>query len=74
MPMDETKRIKDYLQTELEHLIKENVIGLHASRNRKIIRDKLFKGLSIVEISKKYDLSQTRVKTIIRTFRQKIDG
>ena len=74
MPMDDRKRIKDYLQTELEHLIKENVIGLRASRNRKIIRDKLFKGLSIVEISKKYDLSQTRVKTIIRTFRQKIDG
>ena len=74
MPMDDRKRIKDYLQTELEHLIKENVIGLHASRNRKIIRDKLFKGLSIVEISKKYDLSQTRVKTIIRTFREKIGG
>ena len=74
MPMDGRKRIRDYSQTELEHLIKENIIGLHASRNRKIIRDKLFKGLSIVEISNKYDLSQTRVKTIIRTFREKIGG
>ena len=74
MPMTDSKRLKDYTQSEIEHLIKENVIGLHASRNRKIIRDKLFKGMSIVKLADKYNLSETRIKTVIRTFRRKIDG
>lgn len=72
--MPECKRIKEYTQSELEHLIKELVIGLRASRNRRIIRDKFFKGLSIPQIAEKYKLSQTRVKTVIREFRQKIGG
>lgn len=64
--------MKDKSRTEWEHLINEWVIGLNAKRNREIIRDKLFEGMSITQIAEKHDLSETRVKTVIRTFKQKI--
>lgn len=64
----------NYTKSEWEHLIKEQIIGLNAKRNQSIIRDKLFEGLSIQQIAEKYDLSETRVKTVIRMFKRKISG
>lgn len=66
--------MKDYKYTksEWEHLIDENIIGLNAKRNKTIIKDKLFEGLTIQQIAEKHGLSETRVKTVIRTFKRKI--
>lgn len=66
--------MKEYKHTrsELETLIDELVIGLNSKRNREIIRDKLFEGMTIQHIAEKHGLSETRVKTVIRTFKRKI--
>lgn len=66
--------MKDYGRTrsEWEHLIREHIIGLNAKRNREIIEDKLFEGMTIPQIAEKHGLSETRVKTVIRTFKRKI--
>ena len=62
-----------YPKSELLHLIDEWVIGLNATRNKEIIIDKMINGLSIPQIAAKNDLSQTRVKTVIRTFKRTIE-
>lgn len=68
------KDIKDYSRSELEHLINEWVIGSNAQRNKKIIKDRLIKGLMISELADKYNMSETRIKTVIRTFKRKIES
>ena len=64
--------MKDRTRSEWEHLIKEHVIGLNAKRNRQIIKDKLFEGLTVFQIAEKHNMSETRVKTVIRMFKAKI--
>jgi len=66
------KELESMSRTQIEHLINEWVIGLNAGRNRKILKDKYIEGLSIPQIADKYDMSETRVKTVIRTFRRKM--
>lgn len=66
--------MKNYSKSELEHLINEWVIGRNATRNRKIIRDKLIHGMTIFQVATKYDLSETRTKTVIRTFKRQIES
>lgn len=62
-----------YSRSQLEYLIEEWVLGLNAIRNKEILRDKFFEGLSVPQIAKKHNLSETRVKTVIRTFKHTID-
>ena len=52
--------MKEYKHTrsELETLIDELVIGLNSKRNREIIRDKLFEGMTIHQIAEKHGLSE----------------
>ena len=66
--------MKLYSKSELEHLINEWVVGRNAKRNKRIIRDKLINGLTVFQIAEKYKLSQTRTKTVIRTFRRHIES
>ena len=68
------KKIKDCSRSELEHLINEWVIGSNSQRNKKIIKDRLIKGLMISELADKYNMSETRIKTVIRTFKRKIES
>lgn len=63
-----------YSRSQLEHFIEEWVLGLNAARNKQIIKDKFFEGMTIQKIAEKHDLSETRVKTVIRTFKHKIDA
>ena len=62
----------DFTRSEWDHLINKHIIGLNAKRNREIIRDKLFEGMTIPQIAEKHGLSETRVKTVIRTFKRKL--
>lgn len=64
----------DYTSTEWEKLIDEWIVGLHAKRNRQIIKDKILGGMTIPQVAEKHGLSETRIKTIIRTFKRKIKG
>ena len=66
--------MKTYSRSELEHLINEWVIGANSARNKMIISDRLIEGLTIFELAEKYDMSETRIKTIIRTFKHKVEA
>lgn len=63
-----------YSRSQLENLIREWVIGVNSERNKEIITDRLIYGMSIPKIADKYDLSETRVKTVIRTFKRTIES
>ncbi len=66
--------MKKYPKSELEYLINEWVIGRNATRNKKIIRDRLIHGMTIFQVATKYKLSETRTKTVIRTFKRHIES
>lgn len=66
--------MKRYSRSQLEHLIEEWVIGANSKRNKEIIRDRLIEGIELRDLAHKYDLSETRVKTVIRTFRRTIEA
>ena len=60
--------MKGLYRSDLEFLIKELVVGAYAYRNRKIIKDVVIDGYEIRPIAEKYEISETRTKTIVRTF------
>ena len=63
--------IKDYPKSALEPIIDDWIINdLNCSRNRNIIKDKLFNGYTVEFISEKYELSVTQVKNIINDCRK----
>lgn len=66
--------MKKYSRSELEHLINEWVIGANSERNKKLIHDRLISGLTIFALAEKYELSETRVKTVVRTFKNTINA
>lgn len=55
-------------RTDLEFLIKELTVGAYAYRNKKILRDTVIEGHEFATVAEKYDISQTRAKTIVRNF------
>lgn len=52
--------------------IDEYVKGFRADRNKKMLKDKLFLGMTYEEIAEKYDMSVRQVKTIISNSAQMI--
>ena len=54
--------------SDLQHLIKELTVGAYAYRNRKILKDAIIDGYECEILAEKYNLSCTRVKTIVRQF------
>ena len=65
-------KASEYTRSEWENLISERIVGLHAKRNRQILKDKILGGMTIKQVADKHGLSETRIKTIIRTFKRQI--
>lgn len=59
--------------SDLQFLIKEITVGSYAYRNRKLLKDAIIDGYEYEILAKKYDLSCTRVKTIVRQFCRKAE-
>ena len=66
--------MKKYSRSQLEHLNNEWIIGTNSQRNKQIIHDRLIEGMELRDLAEKYDLSETRVKTVIRTFKHTIEA
>ena len=66
--------MNNYAKSEWLHLIDEWVIGKNSKRNKGIIKDSIINGLSLKELSNKYKLSETRMKTVIRTFKRTLEA
>ena len=50
---------------ELSELIDNYIRGLHAERNRKMLKDRLINGLLYDQLAEKYELSVRQTKRII---------
>lgn len=58
--------------SELSKMIDENIRGLKAVRNRKILKDRLINGLLYREIADKYNLSIGRAQKIVYRLQEQI--
>ena len=58
--------------SELSKMIDENIRGLKAARNRKILKDRLINGLLYREIADKYNLSIDRAQKIVYRLQEQI--
>lgn len=59
----------DISRTTIEHLIDEWILS---ERDRKILKRKLIDGITFERLSEEFDLSVTRVKTIVYKGEEKI--
>lgn len=59
-------------RTDLEFLIKELTVGALSYRNKRILKDAVIEGHDYQSIAEKYDISQTRAKTVVRKFCQSV--
>lgn len=59
------KNLENISNSELAMLIDEWVRGLHAERNREILKDRLINGMLYEPLAEKYDLSVRATQNII---------
>ena len=58
--------------SEIIHAIDERVNGLHAERNRAILKRRFIDGICYEPLAEEFDLSVRQVKAIVTRFRDKI--
>ena len=51
--------------SEIERLIDEHISGLHAARNRQILKRRLIDGICFEPLAEEFDLSVRQVKNIV---------
>lgn len=54
-----------YSRSELDKLIDEWILGRNAERDRKILRRRLFDGITYERLAEEFDLSVRQVKNIV---------
>lgn len=59
------KNLENISNSELAMLIDEWVRGLHAERNRKMLKDRLINGMLYEPLAEKYNLSVRTAQSII---------
>lgn len=65
-------KLDELSNSELSKMIDENIRGLKAVRNRKILKDRLINGLLYREIADKYNLSIDRTQKIVYRLQEQI--
>ena len=58
--------------SEIAHAIDEYVNGLHAERNRAILKRRLIDGICFEPLSEEFDLSVRQTKNIVAKYKDKI--
>lgn len=54
-----------YSRSELDRLIDEWILGRNAERDRKILKRRLFDGITYERLAEEFDLSVRQVKNIV---------
>lgn len=54
-----------YSRSELDKLIDEWILGRNAERDRKILKRRLFDGITYERLAEEFDLSVRQVKNIV---------
>lgn len=65
-------KLDELSNSELSKMIDENIRGLKAVRNRKILKDRLINGLLYREIADKYNISIDRAQKIVYRLQEQI--
>lgn len=55
----------DYSRSEIDKLIDEWIIGRNADRDRRILKRRLFDGITYERLAEEFDLSVRQVKNIV---------
>ena len=64
--------MREPTNSEIAHNIDERVNGLHAERNRQILKRRFIDGICFEPLAEEFDLSVRQVKTIVKKHRDKI--
>lgn len=64
--------VSDLSRSQIDLLIDEWIIGAHAERNRKILRRRLFDGITFEKLAEEFDMSTRQVKTIVYKCEERI--
>lgn len=59
-------KIPEVSRTQVEQAIEEWLIGQRSDRDRSIMRDRLFNGLTYEQIAEKHDMSDRQIANIVR--------
>ena len=59
-------------RSQLDAVIDEWLIGNHAERNRKILKRRLFDGITFEALAEEFEMSPRQVRTIVHKCEEKI--
>lgn len=63
------QKMKDPSRSDIDHAIEEYIVGLHAERNRAILRRRLIDGICFEPLAEEFDLSVRQVKNIVKKYK-----
>ena len=61
--------MKDPSRSDIDHAIEEYIVGLHAERNRAILRRRLIDGICFEPLAEEFDLSVRQTKNIVKKYK-----
>ena len=59
-------------RSQLDAVIDDWIIGNHAERNRKILKRRLFDGITFEALAEEFEMSPRQVRTIVHKCEEKI--
>lgn len=62
----------DLSRTDIENLIDEWIVGMHAERNRAIMKRRLIDGICYEPLAEEFDMSVRQIKNIVYKCEDKI--
>ena len=65
-------RSVDLSRTDIENLIDEWIVGMHAERNRAIMKRRLIDGICYEPLAEEFDMSVRQIKNIVYKCEDKI--
>lgn len=64
--------MREPTNSEIAHAIDERVNGLHAERNRALLKRRFIDGICFEPLAEEFDLSVRQTKNIVAKYREKI--
>ena len=64
--------MREPTNSEIASAIDERVNGLHAERNRAILKRRFIDGICFEPLAEEFDLSVRQVKNIVKRYRDKV--
>lgn len=66
------EEMREPTASEISHNIDERVIGLHAERNRALLKRRFIDGICFEPLAEEFGLSVRQAKNIVKKYREKV--